>query len=436
MNLTKCLIGILLLSFTKSTYGQLYMSSDTLLQVGKPIPDFFLNDILYYKKKEAFPKDFKGKWLVLDFWDTKCINCIQSFPKINSLQQRFYKNIQFCLIGVNDIKYNKDIKLIYEKFRRKLNLQLAIAYDSTLVKQFNIGSFPRMIIIDEQSIVRVITTSVDEDNIQALLEGKHSNFPLTNADREPFDRSKLLLVNGNGGNDTDFLYRSIITKWKPSTDPSAPITIDAYIKKGRFQGTGMFLWWLYNYAYLGKSQWIFGDSLYGKTAILPVLEVKDSSLFRFDLNTGQGLYNYSLSVIPEKATRQYLMELMQKDLNSFFGYDVKVEIRKVPYWKLVNISTNISKLKSKGGDELYEYSHAGFKYVNVPIVSIINAISSLYPYDVFVDESGIVDKIDISINAILTDIEEVKKELQKNGLDLIKGEKEMKRVVIRDHKPN
>jgi hypothetical protein len=38
-------------------------------EVGKPCPDFTLNNVAYYSKKKVSLNDFKGKWLILDFWN-------------------------------------------------------------------------------------------------------------------------------------------------------------------------------------------------------------------------------------------------------------------------------------------------------------------------------------------------------------------------------
>ena len=51
------------------------------------------------------------------------------------------------------------------------------------------------------------------------------------------------------------------------------------------------------------------------------------------------------------------------------------------------------------------------------------------------NETGIQGNIDITMDALLTDRNQVIRELRKNGLDLVKGTRVMKVLVIRRHHP-
>ena len=50
----------------------------------------------------------------------------------------------------------------------------------------------------------------------------------------------------------------------------------------------------------------------------------------------------------------------------------------------------------------------------------------------YFDETGIPWNIDIKFDVLLTDREAVLRELRKNGLDLVEGQRRMKVMVIRD----
>jgi len=51
---------------------------------------------------------------------------------------------------------------------------------------------------------------------------------------------------------------------------------------------------------------------------------------------------------------------------------------------------------------------------------------------IYLDETGISGNIDITLDCIMNDLDDLKRGLQVNGLDLVKGEKEMQVVVIQD----
>ena len=411
-------------------------------KVGNPIPSYTLDNITHYTSTKTSLKDFRGKWLILDFWNSYCATCIESFPKINNLQQQFKDKVQFIMVGANDYKWNKNIRKIFERFRQKQNLQLVAAYDSVLFKRWNISSVPHIIIIDEKGIVRAITGGRDmnAEKIEAFLNGK--NPTLYSKDRTVlFDPLQLLLSNGNGGDDTVFLFRSVLAihkderQWAPQK-----ISDDvANFKKGRFQVTSVPLYWLYNYAYMGQNRWsLFRDSLYGKVSLTPVLEISDPTPFDFDFGKKaiKGLYNYSLSVPISKATPQFMMEMMQGELKSYFGYDASIEIRKMPCWKLIATENAKQNLKTKGGAILHsEFLPTGISLKNVPINEILMEISTYHQTEPpFIDETDITTNIDISIDALLTDLHDIKEALIRIGLDLVKTEKEMKVIVIRDAK--
>jgi hypothetical protein len=69
----------------------------------------------------------------------------------------------------------------------------------------------------------------------------------------------------------------------------------------------------------------------------------------------------------------------------------------------------------------------------MPVSALINNIWGFNQDErTFLDETGIQGNIDLEMDCIWTDLNDVKKELRKNGLDLVKGEKKLKVLVIRD----
>jgi thiol-disulfide isomerase/thioredoxin len=409
---------------------------------GKLCPGFVLTEVDYYIKEQLSLSDIKGKWLILDFWTTRCTACIKSFSKINQLQKEFKSEIQFLLVGKSDRKYNKNIRILYEKFRRHQDLDLTIAYDSQLFEQFGVQTVPHIVVVDKKGIVRAITygDEINKETLQALindekvlLEKKYNEFE--SIEETEVSLSKPLLINGNGGEDGDFLYRSLLMKWDDSIKPNVRTEIDNYIDEGCFQGTGMLLSWLYKYAYFGKNVWDFDDYFYGNYCQNPILEIEDSSFFKSDWGQEDELYNYSLIVPKAKATKEYLMKVMQNDLNSYFGYDVYLETRLVPCWKLIATAESKGKLQTKGEAQSFKGDHAGYTMVNVPISKLLRSIWATNQQEPsFINATDITSNIDITMDAIFSDLESIRSALRKNGLDLVKATKEMKVLVIKDPK--
>jgi alkyl hydroperoxide reductase subunit AhpC len=410
-------------------------------QINKGCPDFHLNDVEYYNKKRVSLNDFFGKWLVLDFWTKTCTVCVESFPKINQLQKEFQTNIQFLLIGKNDVKYNKGIKVMYEKFRSKKNLNLVIAFDSLLFDQFGVGATPHVVIIDPKGIVRAITHSSDltAANLNSLINGGNPMFVYKqNIYEESTEDTldlKLPLTIEYDKIDTLVQFTSILSRWKRGMPIRIVQKVDEYLDKGFYESTGLSLDYLYKLAYFGYTDWSISDSLYGHFWSNPVHNVKDGSLFSNDFQSSIGYYNYSFSVPNSKATTDYMKYLVQCDLKKYFGYDVEIVTKQMPCWNLVANSGSMQKIKTKGSPYNYTGDFSSIVLTNVSISQLLRTIWGFHQSEPpFIDRTGIDTNIDITLNCLMTDFDDLRTALKRNGLDLVRGEKEMKVIVIRDPK--
>jgi len=415
-------------------------------EVGKLMPSFSLNYITQYKSKTASLNDFKGKWLFLDFWFTGCRSCIKSFPKVNEYYKAYKDKLTWMMVGLNDQKYNKGIEKLYENFRQKQNLEMPAAFDSVLADKWGIGSMPHIIIVDPSGIVRYITGGRDmsAEKINDLLAGKKISLYPKDIDRPEFD-AKAYETKDDTVSD-NLLYSSILTKWNGERQYGG-VEIDRWVNWPRrelikgYNFAMVPLFFLYDHAYIGQSSFQPGDSMYNKYWRHPVLEIKDSSCFRYDFTNevGKGTYNYNLKIPVSQVSKEYIMQTMQSELKNIFGYDASLETRKIPAWKLIAKPGTTDKLKSKEGVKYATPPHlisAGFTLKNYPATDLILFIQSFIDNDeiAFFDETGLKGNIDIVVDADMTNIEEIRKALQKNGLDLVKGEKEMKVIVIREPK--
>ena len=125
--------------------------------------------------------------------------------------------------------------------------------------------------------------------------------------------------------------------------------------------------------------------------------------------------------------------MMQRDLTNYFNKTATVEWRKMPCWKIIAENNTGNICKTKGGEPEWEGSFSGFRLQNQPMNSLLVEIWGFFQTEpVFIDETGINYNIDLKIDAVMTDIHDIQKELQKYGLNLVKGEKEMKVIVVRD----
>jgi uncharacterized protein (TIGR03435 family) len=416
-------------------------------EVGKPMPDFVLRNIEYYPKKQASLADFKGKWLILDFWNKGCGSCVKSFPKVNGQMKEFGDRVQFMLVGYQDRE--KEIKPRFARLRDKMGLELPCAFDSSLCQLFDVYAAPFIIVIDDKGIVRGITMNVSSQNISDFLQGKNpllypSNYgpPGRLSEKVPFDNSKPFLVNGNGAADSEFVFRSVLSGWDPrkykmAYPPERDGWNDKNIKDGRLQMLGVSLGQLYSVAYLGTWRQLtgyIGDTSYGKYYDQVVLKLKDTSLFTEDWRSGKNCYSYSQIMPADRYSKTKMLKTMQQDLKNYFGYEAKVEAMPCPYFKLVATDKAKIKLKTKGEPQSGE-GEPYFSWIakNVPVTMLLQQITAhIDQPPIILDETGIGGNIDITLHCFFKDLHEIKKALQENGLDLIPSTKPMNVLVITD----
>ncbi len=125
---------------------------------------------------------------------------------------------------------------------------------------------------------------------------------------------------------------------------------------------------------------------------------------------------------------------MQRDLQNYFGFDVTVELRMMPCWELVASNIAKEKLKTKGGRPKFDGDYlSGFRLTNQPVFHIIKSLWAMHQLGPpFMDRTGISNNIDFVMESGTFDLNDALECLRKNGLDLVKNEKEMKVIVIRN----
>lgn len=439
------------LLFSILAYAQRQKPFGPQPEVGKPMVDFTLTDITNYKATTANLNDFKGKWVFLDFWFTGCKVCVESWPKVNEFQNQFKDKIQYMLIGdVDDSpgswQKSEGTKRVFEKMKAKQNLIIPCVYDSLLTRKWGINAMPYIIIIDPNGIVKAITDGRDltAEKIKELIAGGSPDiFPSI------YQRIRFGVgvdhINPKPS-DSLILFQSSLNKYNNEDFEAYPVDFqlnqNKFIRKG-VQLAGLPLYMIYNCAYFGEPNWTRYSPLYSYVYPKPILEISDSTFFKIDVaDQKKGVYNYKISLpVYKTVNKENIMGIMQNDLKSYFGYDSSIETRKMPYYSLVVLPGGIKKLINSGTPKRFEgegTSPAGFKALGFRLNQLIGSISQhnkeLQKIP-FLDETGILDPIDLIIDADMSQLNGVKRELQKNGLDIVKREREFKVLVIRDPKP-
>lgn len=442
MAISKCIIvgGLLVMQFV-GCINTAFSQDGMYPVIGKPIPAFKLANVKYHTKPSIDNKDLAGKWTILDFWTKYCTSCVASFPKVDALQREFKTEVQFFLVGLNDNR-NKNTDAIYERYRKAKGLELATAYDSVIFQQFGIHGVPHIVVVDPTGVVYAVTDAsfLATENLKELIAGNNPSFKKL---YNKFESSEPIIfwehfVFDKQVRKPEVLARSILDRYSQGIAAGMLAIDQVAIDRAMYQVTKASLSDLYKVACFGASIWDKSSSMYGAYWPHPVLEVMDSSLFYTNYSTSVGFYNYQLIVPKLKSSVAYLMDRVQGDLNIYFGYDVTVETRTMPYWSLTATGKALKSLITKSDKTEYYGDPSGIVAKRIPVKSLIGLIDQ-YAFAAsgipLLDETAITDKIDIEFHAALTDPHDVAKELRKLGLILEKREKPMKVLVIRDPNP-
>lgn len=406
-------------------------------KVGDRMPDFVIDDIYQYEKDRLRPSDFRGKWLFLVFWYRGCSNSISDMPKLNEWQREFRSDLQIVLIGnATERAFGKGIKPLYDRLSKKQQLDLVSVFDSTIVTKWEIYGYPHIIVVDPTGIIKAITAGFDltTEKIRALLKGEEVSIQ---------QKGTLPVFNSDDTRwkDPNLVHRSILSKWNGESQhvPAEPGT---RLEDGRirFYITQVPLVALYNIAYFGRWNWFWRDSIYEKVYPWPVIEVDDSSRFEYDFTTGKGIYNFEMVSTP--GVNADPTDLLRRELYARFGYETSIEERIMPVWKLKLLPDAGVILKTKGGRPGYlidsggDGGVAGFAWNNFPFNHFVETLAHFWVKDriPLINDTGIDYNIDISFDALMTDREQVLRELHKIGLDLVLEGKAMQVLVIRDGK--
>ena len=224
-----------------------------------------------------------------------------------------------------------------------------------------------------------------EELVSSILDGSHdieeSKKLSTEVEVTKYDSKTPLYVNGNGGDGSDFVFRSILAKSKGDFASGGYHSyVDSYkwketkrwisfwkekmsfddetIKKIQQQDQGKYEWvnlplnLLYHIAYsdtlnhwpevrnrktleyFDVSIFPYKKTAYGDYWYRPLLEVSDEEPLNKDWDKSKDLWHYSLIVPKKKVRADLIQKTMQRDLSMYFDYEVTVETREMPCWFL------------------------------------------------------------------------------------------------------
>ncbi|WP_184549780.1 TlpA family protein disulfide reductase [Mucilaginibacter sp. FT3.2] len=265
------------------------------LKVGDTVPDVVLENVLNNNGQRLKLSDFKGKLLIIDFWATSCGGCIQAMPRLDSLVDAFGgKLVVLPVTAENGARIaafqHANTFLKGQRFR-------TVVDDKVLHTLFPHRMLPHEAWIDSAGKVLGFTEASDVTGftVAQALAGKGLASRMKE-DVMDYDRNKALLVNNNGGSDTAYQYRSVITGMLQGLPSNMGFSYDTIRKMTIVRATNVSAKKLYALAYQGLSG-------------IPANHV--------DMGPVSGLYGYELDL--PTASPGLVRRSIREDLDRFFG---------------------------------------------------------------------------------------------------------------------
>ncbi|MCB1021481.1 MAG: TlpA family protein disulfide reductase [Bryobacterales bacterium] len=94
--------------------------------------------------------DYKGKWVLVNFWATWCPPCVQETPSLNRLQEEF-RDKGLVVIGISE----DDSQQAYDAFIDRFGITFPTVRDTTKTTKIKYGTqlIPESYLINPEGIV-------------------------------------------------------------------------------------------------------------------------------------------------------------------------------------------------------------------------------------------------------------------------------------------
>lgn len=127
-------------------------------------PNFTLKDL---EGRDVSLSDFRGKWVILDFWGSWCPWCIKGFPELKEAYQEYAGKLE--IIGIDCRESEADWRAGVEKYE----LSWVNVYNpegTSLLSEYGVQGFPTKAIIDPEGKIRNITVGHNPAFFTALTD--------------------------------------------------------------------------------------------------------------------------------------------------------------------------------------------------------------------------------------------------------------------------
>ncbi|WP_166670758.1 TlpA disulfide reductase family protein [Olivibacter sp. XZL3] len=376
--------------------------------------------------------NYRGKLIILDFWATWCTVCLASFPKIDSLQQRFSNEVKILLVNASESADRVRARLPLK--RRTMTVDMVYEKE-VLRRSFPFRSIPHHIWIGSDGKVVAITSgnNTDTRSIRSYLNEQKIALP-TKVDLQDFDPKTPLWLEGNGRHLDKLTGYAYVMRYIPGIPNSFQKEVDSLGRLRSIRTGNRSIADLYSIL-VGGLEWYNNPFNQANRIILetkkPAALQLPKDKARWDDWKREHYYVYEMSV-PENYQGDGA-DLMRQDLERYFPYTGKLEDRSVPCLVLsTNKRHNDSRTKAEKPRVLKQGSSLAL--INQPLEVLIRILQKqLKALNLpIMSEQTRSFNLNLTLNMETTSLNQLNRELAAYGLVLKKQKRKIPMLVIRD----
>jgi cytochrome c biogenesis protein CcmG, thiol:disulfide interchange protein DsbE len=144
---------------------------NTRIAVGETPPDLPLPQLEGEGRESV--SDYRGKWVLVNFWASWCVPCREEAPELEEFQQR-HGGDRFTVLGIDTQDLSDDGRDFAGKY--ELSYPQLHDGDGKLAHEYGTTGVPENFLVDPQGKVRWLTagpvTEQGLGEVEALVEGK------------------------------------------------------------------------------------------------------------------------------------------------------------------------------------------------------------------------------------------------------------------------
>ncbi len=146
------------------SYLKDYIDAPNLISVGKDAPNFSQTDTL---NKMVSLKDFRGKYVLVDFWASWCVPCRAENPNLVKTFKK-YMDRNFTIISISlDNDWYRWIEAINKDSLTWTHISDLKYWDNSIVKKYAIESVPSNLLLDPNG--KIVAINLRGDNLEKKL---------------------------------------------------------------------------------------------------------------------------------------------------------------------------------------------------------------------------------------------------------------------------